>query len=113
MGHDTKNTERLGDMLKPHEQKLDILKEALDEVSQERAEKRKESAKELIRKALDLKSQMDKAKSAFEGQTKKWDKELGKVMNRLQNMASGRPLNDGEEDEEDGDGDDAADSAAE
>ena len=100
MGHETKNTGRLDEMLKPHEKKLDVLKEALDEVSQERAEKRKDAAKELIRKALDLKEQMNKAKQQFDGQAKKWDKELGKVMNRLQNMANGRPLNEGEEAEE-------------
>jgi uncharacterized membrane protein (UPF0182 family) len=98
------NTERLDDLFKPHAQKVDILKEALREVSEEQAEKKKAAAKELVVKALDLKKQMDDAEKQFNAQKKKWDKELGKVINRLQNMAQGKPLDDGEKD----DGDDAA-----
>ena len=108
MGVNTANTDKLNDLFKPHEQAVDVLKEALQEVSEERAEKKKESAKELIRKALDLKKQMDTAESQFTSQKKKWDKELGKVMNRINNMAAGRPLDSGEKEEKEGETDDQA-----
>lgn len=104
MADASKNEGRLDKMFEPHEQKLDILKEALSEVSEERAGKRKDAAKELIRKALDLKEQKDKAKKEFLAKDRKWEKELGKVMGRLENMAQGKPLDSGEDDEE---GDDA------
>tara|TARA_Y100000034_G_C6721861_1_gene319386 strand:- start:243 stop:560 length:318 start_codon:yes stop_codon:yes gene_type:complete len=98
---DTKNTGRLDELFKPHEQQVDVLKEALKEVSEEQAEKKKKAAKELIVKALELKKQMDDAEKQFTSQKQKWDKELGKVMNRLQNMASGKPLDEGEKDDAD------------
>lgn len=96
----SKNVSRLDMLFEPHEKKLDILSEALDEISKERADKRKEAAKELIRKALDLKEQKDKNKKEFEGKDKKWEKELGKVMSRLERMAQGKSLDaDGGEDD--------------
>jgi hypothetical protein len=100
MADASRNEGRLDKMFEPHEQKLDVLKEALKEVSEERAGKRKDAAKELIRKALDLKEQKDKAKSEFLSKDRKWEKELGKVMGRLENMAQGKPLNDGVEDDD-------------
>ena len=105
MAESTRNTDRLDEMFKPVEKKVDILKEALEEVSKERAEERKKAAKDLIRKALDLKKQMDDAENQFLGQKRKWDKELGKVMNRLNNMASGRPLDEGSEEDSGNDDD--------
>ena len=105
----SKNVGRLDSLFEPHEEKLDILTEALGEISKERAEKRKEAAKELIRKALDLKDQMNASRKEFEGKSKKFDKELGKVMNRLQNMAKGKPLDAGDEDV-DGGGDEASEN---
>ena len=99
MAVQTKNTDKLNELFKPHEQQVDILKEALKEVSEERAEERKKAAKDLVRKALDLQKQMDDAERQFLGQKKKWDKELGKLINRLNNMAGGRPLTHGEEDD--------------
>lgn len=94
----SKNVNRLDTLFEPHEKKLDILSEALEEISKERAEKRKEAAKELIRKALDLKEQKDRAKKEFEGKDRKWDKDLGKIMSRLERMAQGKPLDAGDED---------------
>ena len=52
-------------------------------------------AKEMIRKALDLKRQMDEAERRFTSQKKKWDKELGKTLKRLANIANHKPLDDG------------------
>ena len=95
---DPKNVGRLGKLFEPHEKELDILNEALREVSEEKAEERKGKAKDLIRKAIDLQDQMNAARKEFEGKSKKWDKELGKVMNRLENMAQGKPLDAGDDD---------------
>lgn len=93
----TNNTGRLDEMLKPHHEEFDVLKEALKEVAKEDGETRKGKAKEMIRKAMDLKRQMDEAEKQFNGQKKKWDKELGKTLQRLQNMANNKPLDEGVE----------------
>lgn len=98
---DTQNTKKLDEMLKPHTTSFDFLAEAFKEVAKEDGEKRKVAAKELIRKALGLKGQMDQAKKDFDSASKKFDKELGKIVNRLSNMAAGRPIDDNEEKEED------------
>jgi hypothetical protein len=100
MSVNTQNTQRLEEMLKPHRGEFDVLKEALKDVVKEDAEKKKDAAKELIRKALDLQSRMDSAERTFSSEKKKFDKELGKTLNRLRNMASGRPLDEGENDNE-------------
>ena len=52
-------------------------------------------AEEMIRKALELKQQMDDAERQFTSQKKKWDKELGKTLQRLTNIANNKPLDDG------------------
>jgi hypothetical protein len=101
MGVNTQNTQRLEELLKPHRQEFDVLKEALKEVSKEESDKKKDAAKDLIRKALELQGRMDGAERTFTSE-KKSDKELGKVLNRLRNMAAGRPLDDGEKDDKDG-----------
>lgn len=101
MGVQTQNTQRLEELLKPHRQEFDVLKEALKEVSKEESEKKKDAAKELIRKALELQTRMDQAERTFNSEKKKFDKELGKTLNRLKNMASGRPLDEGENENED------------
>lgn len=76
-----------------HHEDFDVLREALKEVAKEDPECRK--AEEMIRKALDLKRQMDDAERQFTSQKKKWDKELGKTLQRLNNMAQNKPLDEG------------------
>lgn len=95
----TDNTTRLNELLKPHREEFDVLREAIKEVSKEESEKKKVAAKDLIRKALELQGRMEQAERTFNAEKKKFDKELGKTLNRLKNMASGRPLDDGEEKE--------------
>jgi hypothetical protein len=104
MSVQTQNVARLEEMLKPHRQEFDVLKEALREVSKEEAEKKKDAAKELVRKGLDLQQRMDQAERTFNSEKKKFDKELGKTLNRLRNMASGRPLDDEEKEGEEKEG---------
>lgn len=99
MATQTPNTSKLDELLKPHQTEFNVLQEALKEVAKEDSEARKGKAKEMIRKALDLKRQMDEAERKFTSEKKKWDKELGKTLNRLNNMANNRPLEEGEEKE--------------
>lgn len=96
----TENTKKLEELLKPHRTEFDVLTEALKEVTKEEADKKKDVAKDLLRKALSLQSQMDTSERTFLSEKKKFDKELGKIINRLRNMAAGRPLDDGENNEE-------------
>lgn len=111
MGVQTNNTKALDDLLAPHKQEMNILSEALKEVNQEDVEKKKGAAKELIRKCLDLQSRMDQAERTFNAEKKKWDKELGKTINRLKNMVAGRPQNEGvEEEKEESDSSDSAEN---
>lgn len=95
MATPTQNTSKLDDLLKPHQEEFNVLQEALKEVAKEDSETRKGKAKEMIRKALDLKRQMDEAERTFTSQKKKWDKELGKTLQRLTNMANNKPLDEG------------------
>jgi nitric oxide reductase activation protein len=102
MANPTDNTGKLDDLLKRHAgEGFDVLAEALKEVAKEEGEERKKKAKEQIRKAMDLKRQMDEAERQFNSQKKKWDKELGKTLARLNNMAIGRPVDEGVNDKED------------
>lgn len=96
----TPNTQKLEELLRPHREAVDVLKEALKEVNKEEAEKKKDAAKDLIRKAMELQGRMDAAERTFNSEKKKFDKELGKIMNRLRNMASGRPIDEGEHEDE-------------
>lgn len=100
MSVETANTKKLDELLSNQGEAVDILQEALKEVSAERAEKRKESAKALIREALDLQEQMSAAERRFLSEKKKWDKKLGKLIGRLTAMARGQQLPDGEDDDE-------------
>jgi len=95
----TPNTSKLDELLKPHQEEFNVLQEALKEVAKEDTETRKGKAKEMIRKALDLKRQMDEAERTFNSQKKKFDKELGKTLQRLTNMANNKPLDEGVEKE--------------
>jgi hypothetical protein len=98
------NIERLNDLFKDQvASQTSVLQEALTEITKEQGEQKKENAKKLIKEALALQDQMNQAERQFNSQKKKWDKSLGKVLNRLQNMASGKPvtLEDEEEEEKD------------
>jgi hypothetical protein len=91
-------------MLKPHRQAFDILKKALKQVTEdEREEEKKDAAKELIRKALDLQARMDRAEHRFNAEKQTFDAELRETLNRLRDLVAGRPLDDGKRDSK-GDG---------
>jgi hypothetical protein len=68
----------------------DILTEAFEELRKEKAANAKVKAKELLGKAVELHSQMTVAKREYENKINKFDKELGKLVNRLKAFANGR-----------------------
>lgn len=83
------NTERLEklcgfDPAKPLNANGSLLAEVIKELREEREEKAKVSAKEQLGKAVGLREKMIKVKREFESQTSKFDKELGKLLNRLE-----------------------------
>lgn len=96
----TPNISKLDELLKPHQEQFNVLQEALKEVAKEDTETRKGKAKEMIRKAVDLKRQMDEAERTFTAQKKKFDKELGKTLQRLANMSNNKPLDEGVDDKD-------------
>tara|TARA_Y100000310_G_scaffold338605_1_gene428685 strand:+ start:3248 stop:3604 length:357 start_codon:yes stop_codon:yes gene_type:complete len=73
-----------------------VLNEVLTELQDERAVTAKKEAKELLLKAIDLQGQMKKAEKDFERQSKKFNKELGKILNMIDNQLKGiQTENDG------------------
>jgi hypothetical protein len=61
----------------------DILKEALKELEDTRKKETLEKARDLIRKAVELRQQAFRAEQDFNKQKKKFDDELGKLLNQL------------------------------
>lgn len=68
----------------------DLFGEVVKEIQQERHDEAKKRAKEHLVKAINLREQMEKARKDFEGQAKKFDKELGKVLNQIQGILTGK-----------------------
>lgn len=67
-----------------------LFSEVLKEITDERAKEGKAKAKELLVKAMDLRRQMSKAEKDFNNQKQKFDKELGKFLNQINGMLSGK-----------------------
>ena len=65
-----------------------VLKSVLEEVNAERDKQAKEKARELIKQALEVREQMVKAERDFAAAKSKFDKELGKLLNRLEGGSS-------------------------
>ena len=68
----------------------ELFAEVVKEIQEERAKDAKVKAKEQLVKAMQLREQMAKAKKDFEGQHNKMEKELGKVLNQIQGILSGK-----------------------
>jgi hypothetical protein len=67
----------------------EIFREVMEEINATRAEKARSRARELLEKAFLLREQMAKARSDFERQEAKFDKELGKILSRLESEIHG------------------------
>jgi hypothetical protein len=62
----------------------ELFGEVVKEIQEERAKEAKSRAKEHLVKAMQLREQMEKARKDFENQYKKFEKELGSVLNQVQ-----------------------------
>jgi hypothetical protein len=97
------NTERLEklmgfDVVKRQGITKEIFKEVLGEVQEKRMEEAKTAAREQISKAIELREKMHKVKREFDGQMRKFDKDLGKLLNQLEAGLSGQPTEQPQED---------------
>ena len=63
---------------------------ALEELQAEQVKANKDRAKEILKKAMDLRVKMEAAKRQFEAEYMKFDKELGKILSQL-GAAVGQP----------------------
>lgn len=67
-----------------------VFQEAMEEVNKKRADAYKAKAVALIEQAMDLRQKMDDAERQFNAQKKKFEKELGKLVNRIEGLAGGK-----------------------
>lgn len=87
--------QRLTDLLKFDPAKktvgTNVFADALAEVHKKRDEANKTRAIELLEKAIDLRTKFAEVTKQFQGQEKKFNKELGKLLNSIEAMAKGNP----------------------
>lgn len=67
-----------------------VFAKAMDEVKKKREEAALSKATALIEQAMDLRQKMDDAERAFNVQKKKFEKELGKLVGRIEGLAGGK-----------------------
>jgi hypothetical protein len=99
------NADKLTDMLKFDAGKRqtltqDVFADVVKEINEERVKVVKTQAKEQLVKAMGLREQMTKAKKEFESQHKKMEKELGKILNQIQGILSGKEETEEEDSKE-------------
>lgn len=92
------NSDKLFDILKFDASKKgssitnDVFQEVVKEITDERMKEAKVKAKEHLLKAMQLREQMERARKDFDALYKKSEKELGKVLNQVESMLSGKPV---------------------
>ena len=69
-----------------------VFAEAMKEVVKERTEANKVKAVVLIKQAIDLKAKWDEEEKKFLGSKKKFFKDFGKVLNRIEALSRGESL---------------------
>ncbi len=70
-----------------------LLAEVTRELREERETKAKDAARDQLKKAIELREKMHAIRKEFEGQTAKFDKELGKLLGRLEvGLRGGQPV---------------------
>lgn len=97
----TKLQELLGfDPTKKGTLTADLFSEVVKEIADERHKEAKARAKEHLVKAIQLREQMAKARKDFDAQDKKFEKELGKALNQIQGILSGKNPDEEKEEKE-------------
>ena len=76
-----------------------VLASVIEEIQKERETKVRGQLKELMVKAMDVRTTIDKARKAFDGESRKYEKELGKILNEIDRLASGKPAPEATEEE--------------
>ena len=97
-------SERLKEMVKfdpskPTGLSEELFAEVLEDVTKERIEEAKTEAKGLLEKALKLREDFGKAKKDFARQEKKFNKELGKLLNKVEAKLRGEAPKDESDDD--------------
>lgn len=67
----------------------EVFQNALKKIQKKRDEELEAKAEELLQKAIDLRMKMDEADRQFNSQKKKFDKELGKLLSRIEAFSRG------------------------
>lgn len=75
----------------------DAFKEVVAEIQQERQKSIKEKAKAQLLRAIEMRDQKEKTDREYLQLSKKWDKEMGKILRGIEAMLSGKPLEEEEE----------------
>lgn len=97
----TKLQELLGfDPAKKGTLTADLFSEVVKEIADERHKEAKARAKEHLVKAIQLREQMAKARKDFDAQDKKFEKELGKALNQIDGILSGKSPDEEKEEKE-------------
>lgn len=78
----------------------ELFKEVLQEVTEGRRQAAKDKASSLLKQALEIRENMVKAERAFQGNQQKFNKTLGKLLNRLEAQLRNQPPPQDEEAEE-------------
>jgi hypothetical protein len=86
----------------------ELFGEVVKEIKEERAKDAKAKAKEQLVKAMQIREGMAKAEKEFNGQKQKMEKELGKVLNQIQGILSGKCPEEGKECEKEESSEEAA-----
>src|SRR5690349_13448095 len=91
------NTARLTELLKFDPVKRpsptrELLEEVLADLQKDRNVKAKEAARVQLTEAIKLREDMHKVKSEFEKHYNKFNDQLGKVLNSLENSLRGKPV---------------------
>jgi len=68
----------------------DLLAEVVQEIQAERVAKARNKIKEVLLKAMELKTQHEKVRKDFEKESQRFEKELGKTLGELERMATGK-----------------------
>jgi hypothetical protein len=76
----------------------ELFKEVVADIRKEEEEKAKKEAREQLTKAIELSRKMAGLRKEFEAQEAKFNKELGKLLNRIENNLGG-PVTEAEETE--------------
>ena len=71
-----------------------VFTEALKELQEESDKQVKEQAKGLLAKAIDLRRKMNERVRTVNSEVKKFDKELGKLLNKIEAFSKGSSLAD-------------------